>query len=75
MQHANLYACAAFAAAHQHHSSLLLLCVVYACITQRFDDMHHGFCAARGDWTNELQAKRASEAVGIVTDFFKMHLK
>lgn len=37
----------------------------------RFDDVHHGFCAARGDWTVELQAKRANEALKLVTDFYK----
>eukprot|EP00638_Chattonella_subsalsa_P023113 CAMPEP_0117884998 /NCGR_PEP_ID=MMETSP0950-20121206/19304_1 /TAXON_ID=44440 /ORGANISM="Chattonella subsalsa, Strain CCMP2191" /LENGTH=122 /DNA_ID=CAMNT_0005741653 /DNA_START=111 /DNA_END=476 /DNA_ORIENTATION=- len=35
------------------------------CIYQRFDDMHHGWCAARGDYTVELQAQRASEAIAL----------
>lgn len=35
-----------------------------------FDDMHHGFCAARGDYTNELNAKRANEAIQLTVNFF-----
>jgi len=37
----------------------------------RFDDVHHGYCAARGDWTNEVQAKRANETVKLVSEFYK----
>jgi len=40
----------------------------------RFDDMHHGFAAARGDWKDELQRKRAEEAISLVHVFFKKHL-
>jgi len=36
----------------------------------RFDDMHHGFAAARGDWSDAVQAKRANEAIRYVTEFF-----
>ncbi|GAA5811937.1 hypothetical protein MFLAVUS_005384 [Mucor flavus] len=35
-----------------------------------FDDMHHGFCGARGDYTNELNAKRATEAIQLTVNFF-----
>lgn len=44
------------------------------CVHRRFDDMFHGFCAARGDWTVPEQRERAQEAMNIVTDFFKATL-
>jgi hypothetical protein len=37
--------------------------------------MHHGFCAARGDWSVPLQAQRASEAIDTFTDFFAKTIK
>lgn len=40
-------------------------------VHKRFDDMHHGFAAARGDWKDPLNAQRANEALKIVADFFK----
>jgi len=40
-------------------------------VHRRFDDMHHGFAAARGDWSNPLQAQRTSEALAIVATLFK----
>lgn len=40
------------------------------CKHVRFDDVHHGFCAARGDYTDELNAKRANEAIKLSADFF-----
>ena len=40
------------------------------CVWQRFDDMPHGWCGARGDWSNEHDSKRASEALNIFADFF-----
>jgi dienelactone hydrolase len=40
-------------------------------VHRRFDDMHHGFAAARGDWNDPLQAQRANEALNIVATFFK----
>lgn len=40
------------------------------CKHVRFDDVHHGFCAARGDYTNELNAKRANQAIQLTADFF-----
>ena len=33
--------------------------------------MHHGFAAARGDWSDPLNVQRANEALSIVTTFFK----
>ncbi|KAJ2235312.1 hypothetical protein H4R99_002562 [Coemansia sp. RSA 1722] len=39
------------------------------CHMQRFDDMFHGFCGARGDWANEVQAKRANDAIKLVVKF------
>jgi len=41
---------------------------------RRFDDMFHGFAAARGDWKEELQRKRADEAIQLVCDFMKKHV-
>jgi dienelactone hydrolase len=35
-----------------------------------YPTMHHGWCAARGDWTDAEQAKNANEALGISADFF-----
>jgi hypothetical protein len=40
-------------------------------VHHRFDDMHHGFAAARGDWADPLNAQRANEALELVTTFFK----
>ncbi len=40
-------------------------------VVQRFDDMHHGFCAARADFSNPLNAQRATEAITIVIDLIK----
>ncbi|RUS21856.1 Alpha/Beta hydrolase protein [Endogone sp. FLAS-F59071] len=37
---------------------------------QRFDDMHHGWCGARGDYTDPLNKQRATEALQITADFF-----
>uniref|UniRef100_A0A7S1Q490 Dienelactone hydrolase domain-containing protein n=1 Tax=Neobodo designis TaxID=312471 RepID=A0A7S1Q490_NEODS len=39
-----------------------------------FDDMHHGFCAARADFTNELNRTRANECINIMADFFNANL-
>eukprot|EP01012_Entosiphon_sulcatum_P019652 TRINITY_DN2455_c0_g1_i1.p1 TRINITY_DN2455_c0_g1~~TRINITY_DN2455_c0_g1_i1.p1 ORF type:complete len:246 (+),score=45.56 TRINITY_DN2455_c0_g1_i1:62-799(+) len=39
-------------------------------VWQRFDDMHHGWVAARGDWSDPEQAKRATEALNIFAHFF-----
>ncbi|KAJ2161844.1 hypothetical protein GGF46_001152 [Coemansia sp. RSA 552] len=40
------------------------------CYMERFDDMFHGFCGARGDWANAEQAKRANDAIKLLVDFF-----
>ncbi|KAI8608438.1 Alpha/Beta hydrolase protein [Chytriomyces sp. MP71] len=40
----------------------------------RFDDVHHGFLAARADFSNELLAKRANEGIKLIHDFFVAHL-
>ncbi len=40
----------------------------------RFEDMFHGFAGARGDWKDELQKKRADEAISLVYNFMKKHL-
>lgn len=44
------------------------------CEYRRFDDMHHGFCAARGDWSIPEQATRAGEAIDTFVKFFDTHL-
>ncbi|KAI8063199.1 Alpha/Beta hydrolase protein [Gongronella butleri] len=36
----------------------------------RYDDMHHGFCAARGNWADEENKKRATEAIQETINFF-----
>ncbi|KAI9311597.1 dienelactone hydrolase [Dichotomocladium elegans] len=40
------------------------------CQIHRFDDVEHGFCAARGDWTNETVKKRVNETFQLVITFF-----
>ncbi|KAJ1800613.1 hypothetical protein LPJ59_000960 [Coemansia sp. RSA 2399] len=40
------------------------------CYMERFDDMFHGFCGARGDWSNPEQAKRANDAIRLLGKFF-----
>jgi len=45
------------------------------CVWQRFDDMHHGWCGARGDWTVPEQARRATEAIELTKTFFAKHLQ
>jgi len=40
-------------------------------VHHRFEDVFHGWAAARGDWSVELQAQRANEAIKLVSDFFK----
>ncbi|CBJ30749.1 conserved unknown protein [Ectocarpus siliculosus] len=44
------------------------------CQYRRFDDMHHGFCAARGDWANAVQATRAAEAIDAFVKFYTANL-
>lgn len=43
-------------------------------VFKRFGDMTHGWCAARGDWKDPHVAARATEAIGILVDFFKANL-
>ncbi|OLY82706.1 putative AIM2 family protein [Smittium mucronatum] len=46
------------------------------CYLQRFDDMEHGWCAARGDWSDPRVASRANEAFrAVVTGFSKISTK
>jgi dienelactone hydrolase len=40
---------------------------------ERYDDMHHGFCSARSDWSVPEQAQRATEALNLFANFFKKH--
>ncbi|CDH49969.1 dienelactone hydrolase family protein [Lichtheimia corymbifera JMRC:FSU:9682] len=40
------------------------------CAHRRFDDQPHGFAAARGDYTDELNKKRATEAIQLTANFF-----
>ncbi|RUS34906.1 hypothetical protein BC938DRAFT_477872 [Jimgerdemannia flammicorona] len=41
----------------------------------RFDDMHHGWVAARGNFTDPLNKQRATEALQLSADFFQQVLK
>ena len=41
----------------------------------RFDDMEHGFAAARGDFKDELTRKRVEEVIQHVSKFFNKHIK
>jgi hypothetical protein len=36
----------------------------------RFDDIHHGFCAARGDFTDHHNVQKTNEAIKLTVDFF-----
>lgn len=36
-----------------------------------YGNMHHGFCAARGDWTNEEQRAAANDCIGVMDSFFR----
>ncbi|RCI04753.1 hypothetical protein CU098_008397 [Rhizopus stolonifer] len=40
------------------------------CKHVRFDDQDHGFCAARGNYADEQNAKRANEAIQMTAQFF-----
>jgi dienelactone hydrolase len=42
-------------------------------IDESFRDMFHGFLAARGDWTEEVQRRRASDAIRTILHFFESH--
>ncbi|KAI8332884.1 hypothetical protein BC941DRAFT_435666, partial [Chlamydoabsidia padenii] len=42
---------------------------VKLCKHHRFDDMPHKFAGGRGDYTDELNVKRATEAIQMTTDF------
>lgn len=42
-------------------------------VDENFRDMFHGFLAARGDWTNENQRIRASQAINTIAAFFDAH--
>lgn len=44
------------------------------CEHKRFDDMHHGWCAGRSDFKNELNAQRTGEAISDIATFFKKNL-
>ena len=44
------------------------------CVYKRFDDQTHGFCAARGDWSQPEVAAAATEAIGIIADFLNANL-
>lgn len=41
---------------------------------QHFDDMHHGWVAARADFNDEKNRTRANEAIDILAKFFEKHL-
>ncbi|KAJ1887466.1 hypothetical protein LPJ66_009103 [Kickxella alabastrina] len=40
------------------------------CYMERFNDMFHGFCGARGDWSKPEQARRANDAIKLISKFF-----
>ena len=39
-------------------------------VYQYFNDVHHGFVSARADFNNELNRKRANEAIDVMVEFF-----
>jgi hypothetical protein len=44
------------------------------CGHQRFDDVHHGFAAARGNLDDELNRTRVDETLKLVNEFFSRNL-
>jgi hypothetical protein len=44
------------------------------CVFRRFDNQTHGFCAARGDWSQPGVAAAATEAISILAGFFTANL-
>eukprot|EP00055_Hartaetosiga_balthica_P018687 m.135158 g.135158 ORF g.135158 m.135158 type:complete len:245 (+) comp9854_c0_seq1:43-777(+) len=40
------------------------------CLTKRFDNMIHGFCAARGNWDDETVANAVKEALDLAFNLF-----
>jgi len=44
------------------------------CAHRRFDDVHHGFCGARGNFSDELNAKRVNEVIQLLSTFFLEHV-
>ncbi|KAI8850905.1 Alpha/Beta hydrolase protein [Chytridium lagenaria] len=44
-------------------------------VHKRFDDVHHGFCASRSDFSDELIGKRANECIRDMHNFFTASLK
>ncbi|CAM0139611.1 hypothetical protein VKS41_004568 [Umbelopsis sp. WA50703] len=46
------------------------------CEHHRFDDVHHGFAAARGNWEEDtLDKKRATEAIQLTANFFAKNVQ
>jgi len=45
------------------------------CAHRRFEDLHHGFCGARGDFSDELNARRVNEVIQLLSSFFLEHVK
>lgn len=39
-----------------------------------WDDMHHGFCSGRGDFSNELNRQRVTECIDELSKFFHANL-
>jgi len=44
------------------------------CAHRRFDDLHHGFCGARGNFSDELNSKRVNEVIQLLSSFFLDHV-
>ncbi|CAG7728721.1 unnamed protein product [Allacma fusca] len=45
------------------------------CAHHRFDDMHHGFSAARANMEDELNRQRVDEALALLVEFFRKHIQ
>lgn len=46
------------------------------CKHVRFDDVHHGFAAARGNWEDgTLDKKRATEVIQLTANFFAENIQ
>jgi hypothetical protein len=45
-----------------------------ACKYKRYNDMVHGFCAARGDFQDPAVAAAVGEVIAMTAEFFKANL-
>ena len=47
----------------------------FDCIFKKYPEMHHGFCTARGDFSNDANRKACDDALNIMVDLFDKNTK